>query len=485
MIVKKGDVLKLKVDKFAFVGRGIAKVDKDALKTGEVVQDNENSKYVIFIDSAYPGDVVAAKLKKFKETFAEAKTVTLIEESPDRVEAPCKYFGVCGGCKQQDLVYEKQIEYKQKQVKEIFKKMGGYEEINVEPIIPSEKVFYYRNKMEFSFGDKKWLMDKEISSDEKFERDFALGLFIPKRYDRILDIDECFLQSETSNNIINFTRTFFMSRGIVPYTTRTHSGFLRNLIIRQAENTNDLMVNLVTYREYESLVSEYAKRLVETVPEVTTVVNNVNRRRASVSVGDYEKIILGTGYIYDMIGKYKFRISANSFFQTNTLQTENLYNLIIEYAELEGEEIVYDLYSGAGTISIYISSYAKKVIGFESVKPAIDDARVNKANNNIKNVEFHLADLNNSLLAVHEEEQLPKPDVIVIDPPRAGMHKNTVEDIMELDPKRIVYVSCNPTTQVRDIKILTDNGYKLEKMRPVDMFPHTYHIENVAKLVKA
>ncbi len=244
------------------------------------------------------------------------------------------------------------------------------------------------------------------------------------------------------------------------------------------------MVNLVTASEDHELMKEYSNQLKKEVPQITTIINNINLKKAAVATGDYEKVIYGDGFIYDYIGKYKFRISANSFFQTNTLQAENLYNTALGFAELKGDEIVYDLYSGAGTISIYLSDKSKEVYAFESVESAVNDAKENAVINNIANVRFITADLYKSFLPLVEEKKLAKPDKIIIDPPRSGMHKNTVDDVIKLNPERIVYVSCNPTTQVRDIKILIEAGYNLVKIRPVDMFPHTYHIENVALLIK-
>lgn len=474
--MKKGEVIKLEIGKYAFEGRGIAKLNIP-------VEDKEN--FVVFTDGAYPGDVVNASLTKIKKNYAEAKVVDILVPSPYRVKPNCKYFGICGGCKQQDFSYEKQIEYKQLQINEIFQKMGGLSDYICQPIVPSKNIFFYRNKMEFSFADKRWLTEEEIKSEKIFERSFALGLHTPNSFDKVLDIDGCFLQSEISNNILKFTKDFFKSRNSSIYTTKTHTGYLRNLVIKQSFNTNDLMVNLVTSAEDDELINTYCNQLLKTVPQVTTIINNINTKKALVATGDYEKIFYGSGFIYDSIGHCKFRISANSFFQTNTAQAENLYNIALDYSELTGNEIVYDLYSGAGTISIFISSKAKEVHGFEVVEPAVNDAITNKGINNTENVFFHLTDLYNSFLPYINENKIPPADVIILDPPRNGLHINTVNDVIALSPKKIVYVSCNPATQVRDIKFFTDAGYKLLKINPVDMFPHTYHIENVALLKKS
>jgi 23S rRNA (uracil1939-C5)-methyltransferase len=483
MNIKKGEIVELQIEKYAFEGKGIAKVSKNDLLG--LSEENGNEKnYVVFVQGSYPGDKVKARLLKIKNSYAEALTIEVIEASKERINARCKYFGTCGGCKQQDLNYETQTFYKQEQVKEIFNKLGGFSNFEIESIIPSKNVFHYRNKMEFSFSDKRWLTRTEIADEKTLDKDFALGLHIPRIFDKVLDIDECFLQSENGNKILNFTRDFFKNINSSIYSTKTHTGFLRNLVIKQSFHTNDLMVNLVTSEENHKLLDEYSNEIRREIPEITTIINNVNKKFAAVAVGDYEKVIYGSGFICDAIGKYKFRISANSFFQTNTLQAEKLYQTAMEYAELTGNEIIYDLYSGAGTIAIYVSDKAKQVYTFESVESAIADAHVNAELNKTQNVKFFSADLFKSFLPIVNKNKLAKPDVIIIDPPRSGMHPTTVNDVIALSPEKIVYVSCNPATQVRDIKLMVEAGYKLIKIRPVDMFPHTYHIENIALLRK-
>ena len=483
MQIKKGDIVELQIEKYAFEGKGIAKVCKSELLGLKSDEPNERN-YIVFVHGAYPGDEVNARLLKIKNSFAEAIAVEIISPSIERIEARCKFFGVCGGCKQQDLSYESQVKYKQLQVEEIFQKLGGFSNFEAQSIVPSKNVFHYRNKMEFSFGERRWLTKDELSNNEKIDKDFALGLHISKIYDKVLDVDECFLQSETSNRILNFTRKYFKDRNTSIYSTKTHLGFLRNLVIKQSQKTNDLMVNLVTSEENDELINEYCNSLLKEVPAVTTIVNNISKKKAAIAVGDYEKVSHGSGFIYDEIGKYRFRISANSFFQTNTSQAEKLYQTAFDFAGLTGDEVVYDLYSGAGTIAIFISPKSKQVIGFESVESAIQDAKVNAELNNITNVQFYSADLYKSFLPIVAKNRLAKPDVIIIDPPRAGMHENTVSDVVNLSPDKIVYVSCNPATQVRDVKLMVNSGYKLMKIRPVDMFPHTYHIENVTLLRK-
>ena len=473
--MKKGELLELTIESYAFEGKGISKIQKD---------ENSDKPYVIFVNGAYPGERVNARLTKVKKSFAEAKTEEIIISSAERVAPKCKYFGTCGGCKQQDLVYSYQIKYKQEQVEDIFRRLGGFENYTSEPILPSDKIFFYRNKMEFSFAEKRWLTKEEISSSEEIYSYFALGLHIPKMFNKVLDIEECLLQSDESNQILNLTRKFFKERKETIYSTKTHSGYLRNLVIKQSHHTNDLMVNLVTLEDNERLFTEYTKLLINEIPSITTIINNINKKKAQVAIGDYEKVYYGSGFIYDEIGEYKFRISANSFFQTNTLQAASLYNVAVDFAQFSNNDIVYDLYSGAGTIAIYISKFVKEVHGFESVEPAIADAITNAELNGVGNFKPYLADLNKSFLPIVEKSKIPNPTLIIADPPRSGMNPKTVKDIFRLSPEKIVYVSCNPATQVRDIKLLSEGGYKLQKIKPVDMFPHTFHIENVALLTK-
>ncbi len=482
MQIKKGDIVELQIEKYAFEGKGIAKVSKSELLGLKSTEPNEKN-YVAFVNGSYPGDIVKARLLKIKNSYAEAITIEVIFPSRERIEARCKFFGICGGCKQQDLSYDIQVKYKQQQVVEIYRKLGGFSDFQTDPIIPSEHIFYYRNKMEYSFGDRRWLTKSELNI-EMIDKDFALGLHIPRIYDKVLDVDECFLQSETSNTILNFTRKYFKDKNTSVYSTKTHVGYLRNLVIKQSQKTNDLMVNLVTSEENNELINDYCSSLLKAVPEVSTIINNISKKKAAIAIGDYEKIIYGSGFIYDEIGKYKFRISANSFFQTNTNQAEKLYQTAMDFVELTGNEIIYDLYSGAGTIAIFLSEKAKLIFAFESVESSIGDAKANAQLNNISNVQFFSADLYKSFLPIVEKNKIPNPDVIIIDPPRSGMHENTVNDVVKLSPQKIVYVSCNPTTQVRDIKLMVDAGYRLVKIRPVDMFPHTYHIENVTLLSK-
>ena len=476
--MKKGDSIELDITGYAFEGKGVAKIVKEVNSLSE-----EAKKFVVFVNGAYPGDKINARITRVRKSYAEAEINYVLTKSAYRTDPRCKYFGTCGGCRAQDLEYRQQVKFKEEQVKEIFQRIGGFSDFEMLSILPAENSFFYRNKMEFSFSEKRWLTKNEIESMQEIQnKDFALGLHIPGMYEKVLDIDECFLQSELSNRILNFTRKFFKTSEMSIYSTANHSGFLRNLVIRNSYHTKDLMVNLVTAEENERLLINYSNGLKTHFPEITTIINNINTKKAQVATGDYEKVFYGSGFIYDCIGEYKFRISANSFFQTNTRQAEQLYQTAVDFAEFSGNEIVYDLYSGAGTIPVSISKFVKEIHGFESVEAAISDARVNAGMNNISNFRTNLCDLNKSFIPLIENESLPKPDVIIADPPRSGMNPKTVNDLISLKSNRIVYISCNPTTQARDLKLLCESSYKLIKLKPVDMFPHTYHIENVALL---
>ena len=479
--MKKNDVVQLKIESYAFEGKGIARISQSEL---EHIKIDSDKKYILFVHNSYPGDLVKAKILKLKKSYGEAKTIEVLKSGEGRIKPVCKHFGVCGGCKQQDLDYDIQAKYKHEQVRDIFERIGGFSDFEMLPIIKSDSIYNYRNKMDFSFTPQRWLTNDEIGSNEKLDSDFALGFHVPKVYSKVIDIEECHLQTDKATEILNFTRTFFKSRSTSIYSTNTNEGYLRNLVLRESFGYDEFMVNLVTFKDDDDLMKEYSKNLSEKFSFITTIVNNVNLRKAQVAYGDYENVYLGEGMIYDKIGDYKFRISANSFFQTNTLQAKKLYQTALDFAEFNGNEIVYDLYSGASTISIFISQKVKEVYGFESVRSAVKDAKNNYKINNIENVKSFEVDLNKSCLSLLEQHKTPKPDVIIADPPRAGMNPKTVIDLLNLEPQKIVYVSCNPSTQARDIKLLCEEKYKLVKIQPVDMFPQTYHIENVALLIR-
>jgi len=470
--LKKGAELELDVESLAFGTKGVSRLNG----------------FVIFVEEALPGQRVRAQIFKKKKGYAEARVLEIIQQSPNFVTPRCRHFADCGGCLLQNLDYDIQLLSKQQQVKELLEHIGGIAEPPLAPVIGSPQIFFYRNKMEFSFSRQRWLTREEIAKNEiTLAKNFALGLHTRNRYDKTLAIEECHLQSPLSNQILAVARAFTEQHTLLPYTTFGHTGFWRFLVIREGKKTNEVMVNIVTAEAPDGRVAvqQLAEKLRTEIPAITTIVHNINRSKAQVAVGDEELILHGPGFIREYIGPFLFQISANSFFQTNTLGAEKLYAVAGEFAALTGKEIVYDLYCGAGTISIFISQQAKQVVGFEIVSSAIHDAGVNCRLNNINNCSFVLGDLKDELAQVPIiTRRWGKPDVVIIDPPRVGMHPKVVQKIIELAPQRIVYVSCNPSTFARDVKELSMTGYQLKKAQPVDMFPHTSHIEVVGALEK-
>jgi 23S rRNA (uracil-5-)-methyltransferase RumA len=539
MIPKKGAILDLTIDRVAFGGQGIARLDG----------------LVIFVKGAIPGDRVNALIFRKKKAYAEAKMQELLDPSPDRIEAPCPYFGICGGCQWQHVRYERQLEYKRGHVEEALSHIGSLSGIEVHAPIASEKRFAYRNKMEFSFSDRPWLphppspistptlslprqRGRELSGSPPINRggsdnpsptlvtgtsdphppllkgdreagrqlvspplvggdkgegetrelrtasrgDFAsqlaLGLHVPGTFDKIIDMDACLLQQERGNEILREVKHFAGKSGLPPYGLKSHEGFWRFLTLRHSAYLDEWMVNLVTSEMRTEVVIPLAQRLTARFPNVKTVVNNITARKASIAVGEKEVILSGAGTIQDRIGPSSFQISANSFFQTNSLGADRLYGKVVEYAELRGRETVLDLYSGTGTIPIFLASSSRRVIGMEIAESAVLDARRNCQENGIENCEFILGDIreNLSLLKI-------QPEVIIIDPPRAGMHQDVLSRVLEIGAERIVYVSCNPATLARDLGLM-QKQYHVSEIQPVDMFPHTYHVECVAKLSK-
>lgn len=476
--MKRGEQHIIRIDKFVFEGFGLGVLSPEHQ---EVPEGMENFKF--FVRFAYPGDIVRTEVTKVKKNYAEAEVREIITASPHRTEALCPYFTRCGGCKQQDLDYAQQVVFKEQQVEELFQPLRATHEFSSEPVLPSERIFRYRNKMEFSFSEVRWLPLERLATNPEEKEQLTLGFHPPRGFNNVMQIDECWLQPETGNTILQFAWDFFAKRKATVYNSKTESGFLRNLVIRQAAVTGEIMVNLVTSSRDENLMREFTEGVLAAVPSITTVINNINTRKAMVATGEFEFHDHGNGYIIDSIGKPHFRISANSFFQTNTIQAEHLYQTALDFAGFTGNEIVYDLYCGAGSISLFINNAVKAVYGLELVESAVNDANENKKLNAAENVHFFASDLYKSFIPLTEAHSLPPPDVIIVDPPRNGMHKNTIDDILAILPPKIVYVSCNPATQVRDIQLL-EGAYNLVKIKPVDMFPHTYHIENVALLVK-
>ncbi len=459
MSVRKGQILELKIEKLCFGGRGLARVNG----------------FTVFVERAVPGDEVRVRVSRRKKSYAEARVVELITPSPFRVTAPCPYSGFCGGCPWQFLDYEKQLLAKREAVVEALEHIAQLNKVRVNPVIPSEKKFQYRNKMEFSFSDRRWLLPEELSRND-ISKDFALGLHVPGTFHKVLDIDACLLQPSLGNKILADVRRHVTETAIPPYGLRSHQGFWRFLMLRHSSSDDTWMVNVITSEDQVPWVKPLADLLYEKHADITSVVNNVNTRRASIAIGEREILLAGEPFIRDRIGRFQFEISANSFFQTNTAGAECLYEVVKSYAQLTGQETVIDLYSGTGTIPIFLSEGAKKIVGIEISESAIRDAQKNCQANQVHHCQFIRGDIETGLKQIRE-----KTDVMIADPPRAGMHVDVVKAIRALAPGRIVYVSCNPATLARDLAILTED-YRLVEVQPVDLFPHTYHIECVAKL---
>ena len=464
--IKKGQEYELTIESLAYGGKGIAKVNG----------------FVVFVKNAIPGQKVRALIYRKRKGYAEARPLEVLEESSFKTDASCEHFAFCGGCTFQQLDYEEQLNQKRQQVEDLFIRQAGIVNFKIDDVIGADEIYHYRNKMEFSFSNRRWVLPGEA---EDAYKDFALGLHVPRRYDKILDINQCFIQPELGNDILNAVKSTAQELKLKPYDVKTHNVFLLHLVLRFGHNTGDVMVNLVTSYENPELIQPLADDIHEQFPQVTTIINNINTKKADIAFGEYETLLYGEPTITEKIGNLTFEISANSFFQTNTHQGEKLYKAALTGANLTGEEIVYDLYCGTGSISLLLAQKSKEVHGFELITSSIEDATRNAISNGITNVYFHKANLDFFFKKGKNRNDLPDPHVIVIDPPRAGMHKDVVSALPKFGAKRLVYISCNPTTQSRDIALLLEEGYTLKKLTMVDMFPHTPHIETVGILEKS
>jgi len=434
---------------------------------------------VVFAPMLIPGDVVDIKVRKKRKNYLEGSAVKFHEYSPDRIKPVCRHFGICGGCKWQHLPYHLQLKYKEKQVRDNLTRIAKVQLPEITPILGSEKIYFYRNKLEYAFSDKRWLTREEVSSDNDFDKEDALGFHVPGVFDKVLDIRECHLQPEPSNAIRDAVRRFAHKKGYAFFNPRQHSGFLRNLIIRNSASGNVLVIVIFFLDEPERREA-LLNFIISEFPQITSLWYIINRKMNDSLTDQVPVLFKGTDHMMEEMNGLKFRVGPKSFYQTNSIQAARLYNVAREYAGLTGNEIVYDLYTGTGTIANFIASSARKVIGIEYVKEAIEDASTNSAINNIRNTYFHAGDLKD-VLSEHFFKENGHPDVIITDPPRAGMHNDVVEAILNATPDRIVYVSCNPATQARDIMILSKK-YNVAKIQPVDMFPQTHHVENVTLL---
>ncbi|MEM0940194.1 MAG: 23S rRNA (uracil(1939)-C(5))-methyltransferase RlmD [Bacteroidota bacterium] len=461
--MKKGEVIdSLKISGISSEGKGVGRAN------GQVV----------FVKEGVPGDVVKAKVIGKRKRFLEANIEDLQQGSIERHDPFCEHFGLCGGCKWQHMSYDAQLKYKQAHVEENLRKLSGLALPKVMPILGSEKTFFYRNKLEFTFSNFRWLTKQEIESGEQQIRT-GLGFHIPKQFSKIVNINKCYLQPAPSNELRLKLKTFADDHKVSFYDVKKQEGFLRNLTIRTA-TTGDTMVILQVHYRDSALIDLMMNFIKKEFPQVTSLMFVVNEK-GNDTFGDLEvELFAGKDYILEQMGNLKFKVGPKSFYQTNSDQAYELYKVIADFASLKGRELVYDLYTGAGTIANFLARSAKKVIGIEYVRAAIEDAKVNSKINNISNAEFYAGDMKD-LLSDKFIKTHGKPDVVITDPPRAGMHPRVVQLLADLRIDRVVYVSCNPATQARDLEIL-GRVYDVIKIQPVDMFPHTQHIESVVLL---
>ena len=467
MALKKGSVVELTIESTAFKGKGVGRIDGMA----------------VFVPGTAPGDKVEARITRKKKKFIEAKLLNILSPSELRIEPRCRHANTCGGCTWQHLPYSEQLASKEQHVRDHIERIAGLNPDIVQPILGCEKQFYYRNKMEYSFSTRRWLTDEEINRDEYVDdTGFAAGLHAPGRFDKILNLHECHLQDPVSFRMLDFVRDYCITHQIPAFNNRENRGFMRHLVIRNSHYTDDLMVNLVTYEDDPDIIHGLKNALLDQFPEITTIVNNINDQPNPTAIGRFEKILHGPGYIVDHIGQHSFKIHANAFFQTNTPQAEKLYSVAREYAGASLDGHLFDLYCGVGTLSLFMADKASRVTGIEVVDVAIENARYNAKENKVENVDFVLGDMKDTFNQAFLEEY-GLPDAVITDPPRSGMHPDVVEQLCNLETPRLVYVSCNPSTMARDLKILKEY-YNVETVQPVDMFPQTYHIEAVAKLTR-
>ncbi|WPV00101.1 23S rRNA (uracil(1939)-C(5))-methyltransferase RlmD [Mucilaginibacter sp. cycad4] len=435
--------------------------------------------FVLFVDKAVPGDIADVQVYRSKKNFGEGKITELKQASEYRTTAFCEHFGTCGGCKWQHMTYEAQLKFKQKSVVDALSRLAKINVDGIMPIVPSPADRYYRNKLEFTFSNKRWLYDGENKEDGTLNMN-ALGFHIPGRFDKILDVNHCYLQAEPSNSLRNEIRDFTIQQGYTYYDLRNHSGMLRNLIVRTS-STGEIMVIVVFAYAEQSEIDGLMSHIDARFPEITSLLYIENQKKNDTIFDQDVVAFKGPEYIHEEMNGIKFRIGPKSFYQTNSIQALRLYEITRDFAEFKGDELVYDLYTGAGTIANFVASHVREVVGVEYVPTAIEDAKINSAINNITNTKFYAGDMKDVLVADFVAEH-GKPDVIITDPPRAGMHPDVVARLMEIEAPKIVYVSCNAATQARDLLVLKEK-YDTVKIQPVDMFPHTQHVENVVLLL--
>ena len=436
---------------------------------------------IVFVPFVVPGDVVDLQVTRKKSNFMEARPIFFHSYAEKRIDPVCQHFGICGGCKWQILPYSEQIRYKQKQIVDNLTRIGKIELPEISPIIGSSNTEFYRNKLEFTFSNKRWRTNEEIAEGKVFETMNAVGFHIPGQFDKVLDIEKCWLQTEDSNEIRNEVRRYALEKDLSFFDLRKQEGFLRTMMVRTT-STGELMVIMIFFYEDKEAQDALLQNIADKFPQITSLLYIINSK-ANDTITDQEVLVFkGNECIYEEMEDLRFKIGPKSFYQTNSDQAYVLYKVARDLAQLTGNELVYDLYTGTGTIANFVAHQAKQVIGIEYVPEAIEDAVVNSKLNNIKNTLFYAGDMKNILNADFIEKH-GKPDVIITDPPRAGMHEDVIDAILFAEPNRIVYVSCNPATQARDLNLL-NSKYKVTAIQPVDMFPHTHHVENVVLLEK-
>ncbi|HDQ44772.1 MAG TPA: 23S rRNA (uracil(1939)-C(5))-methyltransferase RlmD [bacterium] len=463
--LRKGEILEFEIADIAFGARGVARTEN----------------FVWFIDRALPGQRVKARVCRIRKQYGEAVLQEVVREAPDRVAPPCPHFGTCGGCQMQHWAYPSQVAAKTRQVEDILRRIGGFPGVDVRPTLPASEILGYRNKMEFTFSDRRWIPEGE---DPEKPADFALGLHVPGRFDKVLDLDACLLQSDRANQIFRHVRELTFRSGLPPYGQKSHDGFWRFLILREGRQTGDLMVNLITSGGFGDAGLEAVNRVAEALraafPEITTLVHGITDSKGQVARGESGRILWGSGNIREILYGMEFEVSSDAFFQTNTLQAEVLFDAIAGLSGFQGDEVLYDLYCGTGAIGIALAGRVRRVLGVEAIPSAVANARENAALNRLDNVDFVLADMKDALRDSDFVSTCGRPDVVIIDPPRGGTHPKTIQDLLALGAPRLIYVSCNPPLLARDCQALGER-YRLDVVQPVDMFPHTKHIEAVAR----
>ena len=466
VVIKKGSELNLTIDSLSYGGKGISR----------------HNGIVIFTNNVLPGQKVKAKIIKKKKSYLEAIPIEIIKESPFKQKEQCNHFYDCGGCKTQDLKYEEQISQKENQVIEALNYLGKLNVKKIEPIIKSDTIYEYRNKMEFSFSNSRWLINNEKGLKNEKPKDFALGLHPPRRFDKIVDIDNCEIQTKLANKILALIKKESIKNELCPYDIINHIGFIRNVVIKHPKYSNQVMINIITAYKDDKLLIPIVDKLKKLSPNIKSIINTINDKKSDSAYGMPQNLLYGENFIVEYLNEFEFEISADSFFQTNSIQALNMYEYVRDECKLSGSEIIYDFYCGTGTISIFVAKNAKKVYGFEIVESAIKDANKNALKNKVNNTEFYCGDLSKMLKNYNNIIEKNPCDVLILDPPRAGLHPKTLKEILKINPKKIIYVSCNPTTQARDVREFINSNYIMGKVQPIDMFPHTHHIECVITL---